>query len=145
MKVNELIEGFKDCYSQLSIGNIADFSLFYHEEIHFKDPLIELRGLRKVQNYMAERLSNVRDLAFSFKTTSRTQTHAMLTWTLRLRDPLLNWGRVITIEGSTHLEWADRILYQRNEYELGSLVYEQLPIAGVVIKMIKRFSHGSNR
>jgi hypothetical protein len=53
-------------------------------------------------------------------------------------SPRLNGGRDVEVDGSSVLAICeDRITYQRDYYDLGAMVYEQLPVLGAVIRHIR--------
>ena len=46
---------------------------------------------------------------------------------------------VITLDGTTQLKVEDeKIIYHKDYYDLGEMVYEHIPLLGSIIKMIKR-------
>jgi hypothetical protein len=53
--------------------------------------------------------------------------------------PRLQRGQELTLEGISQLRFADRrIIYQRDYYDLGAMLYEHLPLVGQVVRGIKR-------
>jgi hypothetical protein len=54
-------------------------------------------------------------------------------------SPRLNGSREIAVEGSSLLRISDdRICYQRDYYDMGAMIYEQLPLIGPIIRFIRR-------
>jgi hypothetical protein len=62
---------------------------------------------------------------------------AVLTWTMSLKHPRLNGGDVVTVPGSTHIRFRDKVTYHRDYFDGGAMLYEHLPLIGLVIRMIK--------
>ncbi|MCT7655735.1 hypothetical protein MBH78_16005 [Oceanimonas sp. NS1] len=52
--------------------------------------------------------------------------------------PRLNGGRPVTVPGVSHLCFADSIYYHRDFFDLGAMLYEQLPLLGKGIRALKR-------
>jgi limonene-1,2-epoxide hydrolase len=51
----------------------------------------------------------------------------------------MNKGKPIAVDGITMLKIADdRVVYHRDYYDLGQMVYENIPLIGRLIKKIKR-------
>ncbi len=54
-----------------------------------------------------------------------------------LKHPRLNGGALVTVPGSTHLRFRDKVVYHRDYFDAGAMLYEQLPLIGMVIRIIK--------
>ena len=53
-------------------------------------------------------------------------------------NPRLNGGEIIHVDGSSVLSIRDDLVeYQRDYYDMGAMVYEQLPILGSVVRYIR--------
>jgi hypothetical protein len=62
---------------------------------------------------------------------------AMLTWTMRLnlrRGP----AETLVVPGVSHLRFGDRIDYQRDHFDAGALIYENVPVLGALVRFVKR-------
>jgi hypothetical protein len=42
------------------------------------------------------------------------------------------------LEGISHLRFGEKIDYHRDYFDLGQMVYEQIPLVGRIIKTIKK-------
>ena len=62
-----------------------------------------------------------------------------MTWTLVFVHPRLNYGQRVEVEGTSLFKIADsKITYQRDYYDMGAMLYENLPLIGPFIKLIRR-------
>jgi hypothetical protein len=46
-------------------------------------------------------------------------------------------GRILTIQGMSHLKFSSRVFYHEDSYDLGAMLYEHVPILGMVTRKIK--------
>jgi len=62
-----------------------------------------------------------------------------MAWTMFLEHPRLNDGEVIRVEGASYLKTRNgKIYYHRDYFDLGALIYEQIPFLGKFITRIKQ-------
>ena len=74
---------------------------------------------------------------FAFEEEVGQGDRAVLTWTMSLRHPRLNGGKLVTVPGSTHIRFHDKVFSHRDHFDAGAMLYEQLPLIGTVIRIIK--------
>jgi hypothetical protein len=59
-------------------------------------------------------------------------------WTMLLRHKAIKHGQLIRVEGSSYLKHRNgKVYYHRDYFDLGALVYENVPLIGSLIKLIK--------
>ena len=56
---------------------------------------------------------------------------------MQLNHPRLNAGAAVTVPGSTLIRFRDKVFYHRDYFDAGAMVYEQLPLIGMLIRAIK--------
>ena len=62
-----------------------------------------------------------------------------MTWTMKFTSSKMNKGKPISVDGITMLVIEnDKITYHRDYYDLGQMLYENVPLLGLIIKRIKR-------
>jgi hypothetical protein len=55
-----------------------------------------------------------------------------------ISHPRIRSGKIVRVEGSSFIKTHDgQVIYHREYYDLGSLVYENLPIFGSLTRFIK--------
>lgn len=135
---------FRDLYKELSALHLDQLEVVYHPDVVFVDPVVTHTGLQSVKLYFARLLDNAQSCEFAIHSILKCATNEdnidnIVTWTMTLRTPKLNRGKTVTIEGTSLLRIEDdRIIYHRDYYDVGAMVYENVPVIGRVIKYIKR-------
>jgi hypothetical protein len=94
-------------------------------------------GLPALTDYFAELYRHLESCSFTFDDQVVQGQSAMLTWTMSLRHPRLNGGQLVTVPGSTHIRFHEKVTYHRDYFDGGAMLYENLPLIGLVIRMIK--------
>lgn len=133
-------ERFQHLYHQLNRDTVSRelLSTCYADNIAFIDPFHEIRGIRNLTDYFIGMYSNVRHIDFVFTASWHHENYSMLRWTMNFRHPSLRKGELITIEGCSELRWEDnRIVYHRDFFDAGAMLYEHIPLLGWVIRKLK--------
>ena len=132
-----VVERFKQIYSGLSVRSLGLLNELYSDDIEFQDPFHRIDGLPALRQYLAELYAQVEACSFRFEDDVRQGNCAVLTWTMQLNHPRLNAGAVVTVPGSTLIRFRDKVFYHREYFDAGAMVYEQLPLIGMLIRTIK--------
>ena len=119
-----VVERFKQIYSGLSVRSLGLLNELYSDDVEFQDPFHRIAGLPALRQYLAALYAQV-------------EACAVLTWTMQLNHPRLNAGAVVTVPGSTLIRFRDKVFYHRDYFDAGAMVYEQLPLIGMLIRTIK--------
>ena len=111
----------------------------YSDDVHFTDPLHDVHGLSDLHAYFAKLYANVSELSFDFRGFDQVREgEGYLRWVMSYRHPRLDGGRLITVDGCSHLLWRDKVYRHRDYFDAGALLYEHLPVLGRVIAWLKR-------
>ena len=139
MKTQSLwLNNFIDIYSELGTDNLADLERVYHPEVEFTDPMHSLRGFDRLLTYFEDLYQQIISCDFVIEHAIESGTEAAVYWTMTLRHKQLNAGQPIRLEGHSHLRASeDRVIYHRDYFDLGAMLYEHLPLLGRVIRAIK--------
>ncbi len=132
-RVEALYADFMSATSQ----KIADV---YAGNVIFRDPVHEIHGLEAMQKYFDGVSTNLLECRFEFDRTLVDGGQASLWWTMHYRHPRLSGGRALALRGASLLKLdltADRVLVHEDVYDLGAMVYEQIPLLGAVIRRVK--------
>jgi len=132
-----VVERFKQTYNRLNAQSLGLLNELYSHDVVFQDPFRRLSGLPALTEYFAELYRHVELSSFVFEDEVVQGNSAMLTWTMSLKHPRLNGGDVVTVPGSTHIRFRDKVTYHRDYFDGGAMLYEHLPLIGLVIRMIK--------
>lgn len=136
------IEKFTSFYRDLGSMNLADLDTIYRDDVVFVDPIAKHEGISSVHAYFERLLDNAEDCRFDIAQPhfSTTQGQScILEWTMSYRTSSLNKGDNILVDGVTLLKFeGEKICYHRDYYDLGQMVYEQIPILGRLVKAVKK-------
>ncbi|MGZ9189187.1 MAG: nuclear transport factor 2 family protein [Nitrospira sp.] len=133
-----VVERFKQTYGQLDAQSLGLLSELYSDDVEFQDPFHQIAGLPALRQYFADLYAQVESCSFKFEEDVTQGNDSVLMWTMFLKHPRLNGGVVVTVPGSTHIRFRDKVSYHRDYFDAGAMLYEQLRLIGRVIRIIKR-------
>ena len=137
--MSDFLRRFATEFAALDAGNLARLGELYSDDVLFRDPLHEVRGLPALQRYFAELYANVGRLEFDFHGFDQVvDGEGYLRWTMHFRHPRLRGGAPISVDGCSHLLWWDKVSQLRDYCDAGAMLYEHLPLMGGVIAWLKR-------
>lgn len=137
-----VIERFCEIYADICQIAPDDLGSIYGKDIVFTDPITTHHGLEALQAYFSQLLHHAESCRFDiFNIAKCHENHGDIThvanWTMTL--VLSKSNKVIHLDGTTQLTVKeDIIVYHKDYYDLGEMVYEHIPILGFLIKKIKR-------
>ncbi|NVJ51812.1 MAG: nuclear transport factor 2 family protein [Gammaproteobacteria bacterium] len=132
-----LVEEFVAIYQQLNAQNLDLLDSVYRQDIRFIDPVHEVVGLEPVKHYMEKMYRNIDDYQLIIKEVVEKPNLAYMDWDMSFRHPKLNRGKVIQFSGVSKIKFAQTIYYHQDFYDLGSMLYEYIPLLGRVVKLVK--------
>tara|TARA_Y100001960_G_C14564903_1_gene772751 strand:+ start:539 stop:958 length:420 start_codon:yes stop_codon:yes gene_type:complete len=133
------VESVGTIYQRLSKTNLYLLDDVYHQDVVFEDAAHRLEGWDALQKYFSALYSNVKRCDFDIKEHQQVGDSGFLTWTMTLEHPKLQKGNKVEVQGVSHLKFANgRVIYHRDYFDLGEMLYENLPLLGSVIKTIKQ-------
>ncbi|MHA6494063.1 nuclear transport factor 2 family protein [Pseudomonas borbori] len=136
--MSDFLRQFAHTFAELNKNNLQRLDELYSSDALFCDPLHEVRGLDNIRSYFAELYANVSELRFDFYAFDEVrQGEGYLRWTMSYRHPRLAKGRLIRVEGCSHLQWNARVYRHRDYFDAGNLLYEHLPLLGQAIRWLK--------
>lgn len=140
MTLESALERFLDTYQQLNRDNLELLDEIYSPDVHFSDPAHSLNGLSALRDYFAELYANVEQVTFDFSEPHVGGDQVSVQWVMRLRHPRLNRGAEVEVPGVSCLHFVDdgRVDQHRDYFDLGLLLYEQLPLLGPLVRAVKR-------
>ncbi|GGP79833.1 transcriptional regulator [Shewanella ulleungensis] len=134
-----IVDAFIDMYQQLNKDNLFLLRQVYRDDIAFRDPMHEVSGIDDLTRYFANMYLNVSHIEFNIKevVVSHNNSQAALYWTMTYSHPKLNKGQYIQVEGMSQLKFDDKIYSHRDYFDLGQMLYEQVPFLGGLIGLLK--------
>lgn len=127
---------FKDYFKVLHDSDLSRLRDLYDEEIVFKDPVHEIRGLVELEDYFTSMCSDLSDCRFEYLDELIGEDAAYVKWVMHFKHPKLG-NRLISVRGVSHLKIGDKIEFQEDFYDMGAMLYEQLPLLGNVTRWLR--------
>ncbi|MGR5093105.1 nuclear transport factor 2 family protein [Vibrio maritimus] len=133
------IEAVSEVYEKLSKDNLYLLEGLYHKDVVFEDSAHRFEGWDQLSAYFDSLYTNVIQCDFSIQHHQQVEDTGFLTWTMKLKHPKLNGGQPVEVNGVSHIRFkGDRVIYHRDYFDLGEMLYENIPLLGAVIKNIKQ-------
>lgn len=132
------LANFISTYERLSTDNLELLASIYDLEITFIDPIHQIQGFEKLSSYFAGLYQNLARCDFNIEEHIEQGNEASLFWKMTYQHPKLNKGQDVIVNGTSHIKFkGDKVIYHRDFLDLGAMLYEQLPVLGKIIKLIK--------
>ncbi len=131
-----LIERFKNYFKVLHESDLSELRELYSDQVIFKDPVHEIRGLVELEDYFTSMCADLTDCRFEYLDEVVTESTAFVKWIMHFKHPRLG-NRLISVRGVSHLKIGDKIDYHEDFYDMGAMLYEQLPLLGNVTRWLR--------
>ncbi|MCO1336041.1 nuclear transport factor 2 family protein [Microbulbifer sp. OS29] len=136
--MSALIEELNEYYRDFLMQDPGSLGAFYSDNIVFCDPLHRIEGLPALKSYFAGMSRGLAQCRFQFDDQPVLgQGNACLSWKMHYRHKWLKGGHPLQLRGCSLLRYADKIHYHEDFYDMGAMVYEQIPLLGSCIGLIK--------
>jgi hypothetical protein len=134
------MEQFLKIYQDLSLENIESIEEIYTQDIRFIDPAHEIEGLAALRVYFENLYKNIDHIHFDFLHPTRTENEGYVQWTMTFSHPRIKGGQSITVPGTSFFKFSadNKVCFHRDYFDLGSMLYQHLPLLGTIIKSINR-------
>lgn len=130
------VERFKSYFRILHESDLSQLRDLYSEQILFKDPVHEIRGLVELEDYFTSVCADLSDCRFEYLDEMVTDHAAYVKWMMHFKHPRLG-NRLISVRGVSHLKISDKIDYHEDFYDMGAMLYEQLPLIGNLTRWLR--------
>ena len=135
--LNQLVTFFES----IEAGNTARLSQVYTDDVFFKDPFNEVRGIAAVAGIFEHMFVQVDAPRFVVTGSVLQGDQAFLTWDFLFRMKRYS-GVAQCIRGATHLRFAadGRANFHRDYWDAAEELYEKLPLLGSFMRWLKRLA-----
>ncbi|BBM03051.1 transcriptional regulator [Microbulbifer sp. GL-2] len=137
MSSQTLVEEVQSYYRDFLVQDPADLSSIYSDNVVFRDPLYRIEGLLALKAHFGEISRGLTQCRFRFEEASITHDSACLPWYMHYSHQSLKGGRPLRLRGCSLLRFSDKVFYHEDFYDMGAMVYEQVPLLGSLIRKIK--------
>ncbi|MCZ2721304.1 nuclear transport factor 2 family protein [Marinomonas sp. 15G1-11] len=131
-----LIERFKHFYKDVKNPPLNEIGKVYSDNVHFKDPVHEVRGMDALYAYMEDVCHSVESGRFEYLDELIGDNRAYIKWNMYFKHPKLG-NEIIVVRGMSQIQFNERIYYHEDIYDLGEMLYEHVPLVGFLVKKLK--------
>ncbi len=125
-------------YRNMDSASLSQLPDIYHSQTVLIDPVGRHEGLNALRHYFEQLLAQTQYCRFDIQQTLTQGDEAVLFWQMIYAHPRINKGQELTLDGTSHLRFMqNRVIYQRDFYDLGAMLYEHIPLLGKVVKAVK--------
>ncbi len=113
---------------------------FYDENVHFCDPMVDLKNRQQAKQYYVNLYQNVQSISWSFSAEINQGMDCALVWKMTLIAKALNGGKPVIVEGVSVIKFGGKegkAIYHRDYFDMGAFVYEGLPVLGGLVRFVK--------
>ena len=127
---------FKEHFKNLKQADSTQLGELYADDILFKDPVHELRGLVTLEDYFDSLCADLIDCRFEYLDQLEGDNSCYVKLIMHFRHPKLG-KELIEVRGVSHIRWSDKIDFQEDFYDMGAMLYERLPVLGNVTRWLR--------
>ncbi len=135
----EIVERLQKFYDEFSDRDFEDLDDLYDKEVTFSDPVHQVYGIDDLKKYLKHSMENVEQCHFAFTEYMLKDNQLFISWQMRMVHPRISAGREIVVPGVSHFKLKDdKICEQEDLYDLGVMLYEQIPVLGYFVRKVKQ-------
>ena len=135
----QLINDFIEFYQSLEKKDISGLRTVYADDIEFVDPITRHDGIDQLERYFHKLLRSTLSCRFDIHDVTIKENDAFVNWTMTYQSSSLQSGKHISVDGCSKLQFEnDRIIYHRDYFDVGQMVYEHIPFVGWLVNKVKR-------
>lgn len=136
--VHETLARFRQLFSNLCAGNMAELGSVYGDNVRFTDPFTTVHGIDELTEYFSGAYANVISCDFEFADPVISGENVCIPWVMHLQHKRIRKGKVVKVDGISQLVIREgRVIDHRDYFDVGQLLYENLPVMGGVIRWLR--------
>ena len=113
-------------------------SEIYTDDILFIDPVKTISGLDDLTQYFENLYLSVLSCEFTLKSSMPDGQLHSLEWLMHLQHKKLSKNKTIAVDGASFIKFKnEKVCYHRDYYDLGALIYENIPLLGSVVTKVR--------
>ncbi|MEY4631750.1 MAG: hypothetical protein RIQ81_1870 [Pseudomonadota bacterium] len=137
------INKFFNAVSKVNIKQQCE--LFYDKAAVFEDPMVHLEGREQLVSYYSRLYDNVVEIRFDVSSEICVGEETFARWTMHLKHKKLKGGEPVVVDGCSFVRSRDgKAVYHRDYFDLGSMLYENLPLFGTLTRLVRGVAAGSH-
>ena len=134
------IEFTKKFFNSLNQETMDLVNIFYHPNAKFYDPIGNHEGVNSIKKYYAGIYEPVTKIKFDYDEPFMNNEQLAFPWKMTYCSSKLNKGKPIVVNGISRIKFdpvTHQAIYHRDYFDMGQMVYEEVPLLGSVVKWIK--------
>lgn len=136
--MNTFEQQFSDFYQGFSKASVQNLGDIYADSVEFVDPVHHVYGLSSLTDYFERLLSETTRCQFIIHQLDQAASTYYVTWTMDFSHPKLKFGRPIQLSGISKVKINnEKVIYQRDYYDMGEMLYEHVPLVGFATRFLK--------
>lgn len=136
--VHETLGRFKQLFNNLCAGNMAELKSVYSKNVRFTDPFSSVSGIHDLTDYFTGAYANVVSCGFEFGEPVINGGDVCIPWVMSLQHKRIRKGKPVLVDGISQLVIREGFIVSHRDYfDVGQLLYENLPVIGRVIRWIR--------
>jgi steroid delta-isomerase len=141
MNHEESLQGLIRFFETIETGSVGQLAEVYSEDVFFKDPFNEVRGLPEVIGIFSHMFEQVDSPRFVVTNHVLQGNQAFLTWDFLFRMKRYSAAEQC-IRGATHLCFGPdgKANFHRDYWDAAEELYEKLPLLGPLMRGLKRLA-----
>ncbi len=136
--MHDSLEKFVSFYQQLDADALSRLSDVYSDDAEFCDPIHRIVGLDRLNQYFYEMVKELDSCQFDIEQIMEQESEAYVRWIMHFQHPKLKNSSVISVPGVSHLKFDEKISYHRDYFDVGAMLYENIPVLGSIVRKIKQ-------
>ena len=137
--IQTLLARVMEAFEHLGPDNLDAVQGLYAEDIYFEDPAHGIQGLAALMSYFKVLFANVERCQFRFHQAVPMGDDLFMSWTMLVQHRKLRGGELIRVEGVSYLKTRNgKVYYHRDYFDMGAMVYENVPLLGSIVRAIKQ-------
>ena len=124
------------CFDSAALDRLEPL---YAPDVRFIDPAGEINGREALFSHLRHQCKDLIECRFEFDSEMETinGNQACLVWNMILRHRKIGGGREHVTRGTSLMRFDETVVFHRDWFDLGEMVYEHLPILGSLTRMVK--------
>ena len=136
--LSETLSQFQKLFNNLSAGNLDEIRRVYSSDIRFQDPFSSVQGIEELTVYFSGAYANVIACTFDFGDPVTNGRDVCIPWIMRLRHKRIRNGQQVNVDGISQIIIdGGKVISHRDYFDVGQLLYENLPVVGKAIRWIR--------
>ena len=135
----------EDFFDNLGVETLSSVKEIYHSDAVFVDPMGENHGHEEILGYYRKLYEVVKSVSFEYDNQVIQGDRHVLPWTMTVRNKDFKKDKDIVVQGLSMIQFdqeTDQIIYHRDYFDMGQMIYEHIPVMSWVIRRIfRRFKH----